>query len=233
MSDPSTSTGDGDTGWTPEEGTAFFRAYAKHGPKWEAVAAEVGTKDADACEALFLAHTSYLSLPQQYQHEVAFVAMVSDHAKIHSAQPAESDDTVSEDATRGGGGASPPRFAKARRTPRAASAGRGGGAPSGTPARSPAAMLSPGAGRRRAPPAPAPPAPELAVPAAWGGRGKRGAAVPAASPETSALKRKRAQARPRVPWGQRGSPCGGALQRLLCGAREPDARISSTLHDVK
>lgn len=178
-----------DAGWSLSEGTKFFCAYAQHGPKWHAVAAEVGTKDASACEALFLAHTTYLSLPPQYQHEVAFVAMVSDQKKQSVVRERESDDTVSEDTTRGN---SAPRFVKARRTPRAGSGGR----VPGPPVRSPANVFTPG-GRRRtaaiAVEAAAPPAP----PAAWGGRGKRGAAVPAASPESSALKRKRVQVRPR------------------------------------
>ncbi|KAK9835338.1 hypothetical protein WJX81_003256 [Elliptochloris bilobata] len=196
----------GDPGWSLSEGTKFFRAYAQYGPKWHAVAAEVGTKDASACEALFLAHTTYLSLPPQYQHEVAFVAMVSDQNKQSVVRERESDDTVSEDATRG---TSAPRFAKARRTPRAGSAGRGGGGP---PARSPGGVFTPG-GRRRAGAA----ASEPAVPAAWGGRGKRGAAVPVVSPESSALKRKRVQAR--LQFGEDG----GVLRRGLRNLDDGDA----------
>jgi hypothetical protein len=44
------------------------------------VARAVGTScTAEACEALYRQHSSFLSLEKVYQMEVAFVAMVRDH----------------------------------------------------------------------------------------------------------------------------------------------------------
>ncbi len=80
--------------WTQDEGSRFFAAFFRHsspaGAAWHKVARAVGSKDAAACEALFLRHQAYLSLPKGMQHELAFLAMLRDHMTNVRAAPASS-----------------------------------------------------------------------------------------------------------------------------------------------
>ena len=75
--------------WSQEEGSRFFSAFFRFnsptGANWAKVAKAVGSKDAGACEALYLRHQAYLSLPKGMQHEVAFLAMLRDHVANVSA----------------------------------------------------------------------------------------------------------------------------------------------------
>ncbi|KAK9820084.1 hypothetical protein WJX72_005985 [[Myrmecia] bisecta] len=191
-------------GWSDEEARQFYAAFESVGQNWGQVAQLVGSKSAEACEALFKQHAGYLTLPVQFRHEVAFLAMVKDHHN-NVFKEENSADTISErDAANGStmsGAHSVPRpssGAKGRRTPRA----RGGAAPDmpapkATPTKTPQSTKI--SQRKRKTADSDPPYPE----ASWGYRAGagRGGASGQGSPRPgsgildSSQKRKRVQAK--------------------------------------
>eukprot|EP00798_Chlamydomonas_sp_ICE-L_P010022 gene10022-7912_t len=89
--------------WSDASLRKYYRAFHKHGAKWNKVSKAVGTgKSAGQCESLHQQHQTFLGIPSQPQLEDAFVAMVADHVKNVGADNEEKpgSDTVSDSEER-------------------------------------------------------------------------------------------------------------------------------------
>uniref|UniRef100_A0A0D9UXV1 SANT domain-containing protein n=1 Tax=Leersia perrieri TaxID=77586 RepID=A0A0D9UXV1_9ORYZ len=88
--------------WSKDELMRFYEAYRRHGKKWKKVSASVGGKSADAVEALYSVHRTFLSLPEREGTAMGFVALVTGHHNVsdESKSLKESDQMVSASGKR-------------------------------------------------------------------------------------------------------------------------------------